>query len=289
MKVFSKISETTSFLQEQRNIGKTIGFVPTMGALHEGHLALMQQAKEENDLLVVSVFVNPIQFNKSSDLEKYPRNLEQDKKLLERVKCDILFAPTVEEMYPEPIIKEYDFGMLGKVMEGANRPGHFNGVAIVVKKLFDITIPNKAYFGEKDFQQLAIIKKLVAMEHLNLEIVPCPIVREFDGLAMSSRNERLTAQQRKNAPFIYKTLQQALKMTASKSVMEVKSWVENEFSSNDAFGLEYFEVGDAVDLQQVKDWKGTKNIMGFVVANMRNVRLIDNIRLFNNFADSNNG
>ena len=276
-------------MQEQRNIGKTIGFVPTMGALHEGHLALMQQAKEENDLLVVSVFVNPIQFNKSSDLEKYPRNLEQDKKLLERVKCDILFAPTVEEMYPEPIIKEYDFGMLGKVMEGANRPGHFNGVAIVVKKLFDITIPNKAYFGEKDFQQLAIIKKLVAMEHLNLEIVPCPIVREFDGLAMSSRNERLTAQQRKNAPFIYKTLQQALKMTASKSVMEVKSWVENEFSSNDAFGLEYFEVGDAVDLQQVKDWKGTKNIMGFVVANMRNVRLIDNIRLFNNFADSNNG
>ena len=276
-------------MQEQRNIGKTIGFVPTMGALHEGHLALMQQAKEENDLLVVSVFVNPIQFNKSSDLEKYPRNLEQDKKLLERVKCDILFAPTVEEMYPEPIIKEYDFGMLGKVMEGANRPGHFNGVAIVVKKLFDITIPNKAYFGEKDFQQLAIIKKLVAMEHLNLEIVPCPIVREFDGLAMSSRNERLTAQQRKNAPFIYKTLQQALKMTASKSVMEVKSWVENEFNSNDAFGLEYFEVGDAVDLQQVKDWKGTKNIMGFVVANMRNVRLIDNIRLFNNFADSNNG
>ncbi len=289
MKVFSKISETTSFLQEQRNIGKTIGFVPTMGALHEGHLALMQQAKEENDLLVVSVFVNPIQFNKSSDLEKYPRNLEQDKKLLERVKCDILFAPTVEEMYPEPIIKEYDFGMLGKVMEGANRPGHFNGVAIVVKKLFDITIPNKAYFGEKDFQQLAIIKKLVAMEHLNLEIVPCPIVREFDGLAMSSRNERLTAQQRKNAPFIYKTLQQALKMTASKSVTEVKSWVENEFSSNDTFELEYFEVGDAVDLQQVKDWKGTKNIMGFVVANMRNVRLIDNIRLFNNFADSNNG
>ncbi len=289
MKVFSKISETTSYLQEQKNIGKTIGFVPTMGALHEGHLELMRYAKAENDLLVVSVFVNPIQFNKSSDLEKYPRNLEQDKKLLERVKCDILFAPTVEEMYPEPIIKEYDFGKLGKVMEGANRPGHFNGVAIVVKKLFDITIPNKAYFGEKDFQQLAIIKKLVAMEHLNLEIVPCPIVREFDGLAMSSRNERLTAQQRKNAPFIYKTLQQALKMTASKSVMEVKSWVENEFNSNDAFGLEYFEVGDAVDLQQVKDWKGTKNIMGFVVANMRNVRLIDNIRLFNNFADSNNG
>ncbi len=289
MKVFSKISETTSYLQEQKNIGKTIGFVPTMGALHEGHLELMRRAKAENDLLVVSVFVNPIQFNKSSDLEKYPRNLEQDKKLLERVKCDILFAPTVEEMYPEPIIKEYDFGKLGKVMEGANRPGHFNGVAIVVKKLFDITIPNKAYFGEKDFQQLAIIKKLVAMEHLNLEIVPCQIVREFDGLAMSSRNERLTAQQRKNAPFIYKTLQQALKMTASKSVTEVKSWVENEFSSNDTFELEYFEVGDAVDLQEVKDWKGTKNIMGFVVANMGNVRLIDNIRLFNNFADSNNG
>ena len=289
MKVFSKISKTTSFLQEQKNIGKTIGFVPTMGALHEGHLALMQQAKEENDLLVVSIFVNPIQFNKSSDLEKYPRNLEQDKQLLEKVNCDILFAPTVEEMYPEPIIKEYNFGKLGKVMEGANRPGHFNGVAIVVKKLFDITIPNKAYFGEKDFQQLAIIEKLVEMEHLDLEVVPCPIVRETDGLAMSSRNERLAAQHRKNAPFIYKTLQQAKKMTASKSVMEVKSWVENEFNSNDAFELEYFEVADAVDLQEVKDWMGTKNIMGFVVANMGNVRLIDNIRLFNNFADSNNG
>jgi len=289
MKVFSKILETTFFLQQQKNIGKTIGFVPTMGALHEGHLALMRQAKEENDLLVVSVFVNPIQFNKSSDLEKYPRNLEQDKMLLEKVDCDILFAPTVKEMYPEPIVKEYDFGKLGEVMEGANRPGHFNGVAIVVKRLFDIVIPNKAYFGEKDFQQLAIIKKLVTMEHLDIKIVSCPIIREKDGLAMSSRNERLSAQEREIAPFIHKTLQQAKKMTTNNSVAEVKKWIINEFKLNDAFALEYFEVSDDIDLQEVKEWQNSKNIMGFVVANMGNIRLIDNIRLFNNFADSNKG
>ncbi len=289
MKVFPKISETTSFLQQQKNIGKTIGFVPTMGALHEGHLALMRQAKEENDLLVVSIFVNPIQFNKSSDLEKYPRNLEQDKMLLEKVDCDILFAPTVKEMYPEPIVKEYDFGKLGEVMEGANRPGHFNGVAIVVKRLFDIVIPNKAYFGEKDFQQLAIIKKLVTMEHLDIKIVPCPIIREKDGLAMSSRNERLSAQEREIAPFIHKTLQQAKKMTTNNSVAEVKKWIINEFKLNDAFALEYFEVSDDIDLQEVKEWQNSKNIMGFVVANMGKIRLIDNIRLFNNFADSNKG
>ena len=284
MKVFSKISDTTTFLQEQKSNGKTIGFVPTMGALHEGHLALMRQAKAENDLLVVSIFVNPIQFNKSSDLEKYPRNLEHDKQLLEKVDCDILFAPTVEEMYPEPVNKEYDFGELGNVMEGANRPGHFNGVAIVVNKLFEITVPNKVYFGEKDFQQLAIIKKLVKIENLNVEVVACPIVREDDGLAMSSRNERLSPRQRKNAPFIYKTLSKAKKMPIGKSVAEVKNWVENKFKLNAAFDLEYFEISDSTELQKVEDWLSAQNIMGFVVANMGNVRLIDNIKLFDNFA-----
>ncbi len=289
MKVFEKTSETTAFLEEQKNSGKTIGFVPTMGALHEGHLDLMRKAKAENDLLVVSVFVNPIQFNNQADLKKYPRNLEKDMQLLETVNCDILFAPTVKEMYPEPVNKEYDFGKLGDVMEGANRPGHFNGVAIVVKKLFDITIPHRAYFGEKDFQQLAIIKKLVVMEKMDIEIIPCPIVRETDGLAMSSRNQRLTTEQRKNAPFIYKTLQQAQKMTASHEVSNVKRWVENEFRSNRAFDLEYFEISDGTELQPVSTWQEADSTMGFVVSKMGNVRLIDNIRLFNNFANSNEG
>lgn len=289
MKVFSKIAETTAFIQEQRNSGLTIGFVPTMGALHEGHISLMRQAKSENDLLVVSIFVNPIQFNNKSDLEKYPKTLESDSLMLEEVGCDVLFAPSAAEMYPKPIVKNYDFGKLGDVMEGANRPGHFNGVAIVVKKLFEICLPNKSYFGEKDFQQLAIINKLVKIENLDLEIVPCPIVRESDGLAMSSRNTRLSSNQRQIAPFIYEILLQARNLAGKKSVDEVKSWVENKFNSNKAFQLEYFEISDDVDLQRVSSWNEAENTMGFVVANMGNVRLIDNIRLFNNFALSKEG
>jgi len=238
---------------------------------------------------VVSIFVNPTQFLAGEDLDNYPTKQEADSIICELAGVDILFVPTVEEMYPEPINKEYDFGKLGEVMEGANRPGHFNGVAIVVKKLFDITIPHKAYFGEKDFQQLAIIKKLVAMEKMDVEIVPCPIIRENDGLAMSSRNQRLSTEQRKNAPFIYKTLQQAQKMTNSNSIAEVKKWVEDKFSANTAFDLEYFEISEHADLQPVNNWTDAGSTMGFVVANMRNVRLIDNIRLFNNFANSNKG
>jgi pantoate--beta-alanine ligase len=286
MKVLSKIVETIAYVSEQRKLGKTIGFVPTMGALHQGHLSLMRQAKKENDLLIVSIFVNPIQFNNKSDLKKYPRNIESDGKMLDEVECDILFAPTAEEMYPEPINKKYDFGKLGDVMEGANRPGHFNGVAIVVKKLFEICLPHKAYFGEKDFQQLAIINKLVKMENMDLEIIPCPIVREKDGLAMSSRNTRLSDDQRKQAPIIYKTLLQAKEMAKYSTVNQVKNWVENEISTNNAFQLEYFNISDDIDLQSVSGWNHDKNTMGFIVVNMGNVRLIDNIRLFNSFADA---
>lgn len=289
MKVFSKITETTAFIQKQKNSGLTIGFVPTMGALHEGHLSLMRQAKSENDLLVVSIFVNPIQFNNKKDLEKYPKTFEADSLMLEEVGCDILFAPSAIEMYPEPILKNYNFGLLGDVMEGANRPGHFNGVAIVVKKLFEICLPTKSYFGEKDFQQLAIINKLVKIENLDVEIIPCPTVRESDGLAMSSRNSRLSNEQRQIAPLIHKTLLQARKLAGNKSVNEVKIWVEKEFKSNVAFQLEYFEITDDADLQKVSNWNDAENIMGFVVANMGNVRLIDNIRLFNNFALSKEG
>ncbi len=289
MKIFSKIQETTSYIRQQKETGKTIGFVPTMGALHEGHLALMKRAKQENDLLVVSIFVNPIQFNNLSDLEKYPRVFDKDVSLLEEIDTDILFAPSVNEMYPEEVKKEYDFGALGNVMEGANRPGHFNGVAIVVSKLFNITIPDKAYFGEKDFQQLAIINKLVKLEDIDVEIIPCEIVREEDGLAMSSRNTRLTDDQRKLAPFINETLQKARKYAGQKSVIELKTWVENEFKDKNEFCLEYFEISESIDLQPIANWNEAKSAMGFIVVNMGNIRLIDNIRLFNNFAASNNG
>lgn len=289
MKIFSKISDTTSYIRQQKENGKTIGFVPTMGALHKGHLALMKRAKQENDILVVSIFVNPIQFNNKSDLDNYPRVFDKDIKLLEEIDTDILFAPTAREMYPEEVKKQYDFGALGNVMEGANRPGHFNGVAIVVSKLFDITIPHRAYFGEKDFQQLAIINKLVKIENIDVEIVPCEIVREGDGLAMSSRNARLTISQRKAAPFIHKALQNAIKYAGKKSVVELKEWVENEFEDKNEFNLEYFEISDSVDLQPITNWNEVEVAMGFIVVNMGNIRLIDNIRLFNNFAASNNG
>lgn len=289
MKIFSKIPETTSYIRQQKNKGKTIGFVPTMGALHEGHLTLMRRAKQENDLLVVSIFVNPIQFNNKSDLENYPRVLDKDIKLLEEIDTDILFAPTAGEMYPEEVTKQYNFGALGKVMEGANRPGHFNGVAIVVSKLFNITIPHRAYFGEKDFQQLAVINKLVKIENIDVEIIPCEIVREDDGLAMSSRNARLTEIQRQLAPFIYKVLQNAVKYAGKKSVIELKKWVETQFKDKDKFCLEYFEISDSIDLQPITNWNQAETAMGFIVVKMGNVRLIDNIRLFNNFAASNNG
>lgn len=257
----------------------TIGFVPTMGALHEGHLELMRRAKKENDLLVVSIFVNPIQFNNPEDLLKYPRDVEADKKLLESVDCDILFLPEVEEMYPEKVVKKYNFGKLETVMEGASRPGHFNGVGVVVSKLFDICIPHKAYFGEKDFQQLAIIKKLVAMESIPVEIVPCPIVREEDGLAMSSRNARLTTEERAAAPFIYEVLQEAKENSEFLCARRLKQFVLNQFSDRDEFDVEYFELADDVDLQPVTSFKDKKGTLGFIAVNLGKVRLIDNIRI----------
>lgn len=278
MKTFSSIQSIQEFLAEEKRKGKTIGFVPTMGALHEGHLQLMRRAKKENDLLVVSVFVNPIQFNNPEDLKKYPRNLEKDKILLKTVGCDIVFAPTVEEMYPETVTTKYDFGKLETVMEGAFRKGHFNGVAVVVKKLFDIVLPDKAYFGEKDFQQLAIIQELVRMEKLPVQIVPCPIVREKDGLAMSSRNERLTKDEREAAPFIYKTLKEAVKLSEKMNPPEIKKRVIEQFSVKKVFQLEYFEIANDRDLQPVSAWNKDSGTIGFIAVQLGQVRLIDNIR-----------
>ncbi len=279
MKTFDSISGISRFLHPAKKQGKTIGFVATMGALHRGHLTLMQKAKNENDILVVSVFVNPLQFNNPEDLEKYPRNIEHDRMLLEEVGCDVLFNPGVKEMYPEPGSTQYDFGLLEKVMEGPSRPGHFNGVAVVVKKLFDIIRPDKAYFGEKDFQQLAIIQKLVKMENLPVQIVPCPIVRENDGLAMSSRNERLTAGKRQIAPFVYQTLKEAAKKSSTMTPDEVRLFVRNRFKDEPDFQLEYFEIADDRELQPVSNWNEAGGILGFVAASLENVRLIDNMRI----------
>lgn len=279
MITLSKISETNNFVLEQRRNGKTIGFVPTMGALHKGHIELMKQAKRENDLLVVSIFVNPIQFNNPEDLEKYPRDINKDVSSLEEIDCDLLFAPSVEEMYPKKVTGNYDFGSLETVMEGASRPGHFNGVATVVRKLFEITLPHKAYFGEKDFQQLAIIKKLVEIEKLPVEIVPCTIIREVDGLAMSSRNERLTKEERDAAPYIYQMLKFAKKSSETICPGPLRQMVVNMFRAREEFELEYFELADDKDLKPISSWSSATGIIAFVVVNLGKVRLIDNIRI----------
>jgi pantoate--beta-alanine ligase len=280
MITFSKVSDTTGYLQNHRDSGKTIGFVPTMGALHKGHLELMKRARKENDLLVVSIFVNPIQFNNPNDLEKYPRDLNKDKLLLEEIKCDVLFAPLVDEMYPDNVTqKKYDFGQLECVMEGSSRPGHFNGVGVVVSRLFDICIPHKAYFGEKDYQQLAIIKKLVEIESTPVKIIPCHTVRESDGLAMSSRNARLTPEERVSAPFIYEVLKMARESRELLCPNILRQFVLNQFSDRKEFNVEYFELADDANLQPVRTWNLSCGTIGFIAVNLGKVRLIDNIRI----------
>ncbi len=255
----------------------TIGFVPTMGALHEGHLSLVNQAVGETDLVVVSIFVNPTQFNDPKDLERYPRNLHADWKMLEKTGCHLVFVPQVSEIYPRPDQRKFNFGNLETVMEGKHRPGHFNGVAQVVSKLFEIIKPNKAYFGLKDFQQLAIIKNMVAQLNLFVEIVPCPIVREKSGLAMSSRNELLTAEERLNAALISETLFKARELATDKTVNELKNWIEETINKNKYLTVEYVEIVDDVKLQPVTDWNDKTGKVACVAVFCGKVRLIDNI------------
>jgi pantoate--beta-alanine ligase len=257
----------------------SVGFVPTMGALHQGHLSLIEKACRENDKTVCSIFVNPIQFNNKDDFEKYPVQSEKDIEMLKNAGCDMVFVPSVNEMYPEPVTDLFDFGMLDKVMEGASREGHFNGVAIVVKKLLEIIEPDKAYFGEKDFQQLQIIKYLVKTNHLQAEIVSCPIIREPDGLAMSSRNIRLSALYREIAPQIYKTLMKCSNLAPSYTVQEVKSLFFSEISLFPEFRLDYFEIADETTLQPIINWTESKNPRAFVAVFLGNVRLIDNMKI----------
>lgn len=279
MKIFKSIGELKGEINSLKQKNKTIGFVPTMGALHQGHLSLIADAKKESDIVVCSVFVNPLQFNDPSDLEKYPRTIEEDTRKLEGADCDILFIPSVEEMYPEPACEKYDFGTLERVMEGSFRPGHFNGVAVVVKRLFDIVEPQKAFFGEKDFQQLAIIKSLVEKFNIPVEIIGCPIVREEDGLAMSSRNVRLPEHERKIAPIIYQILYEAKQISEKiDNAVTVKDKVLAQFRTMPEFNVEYFEIVDDKTLQTVNSFSEANGVVGCIAAWLGNVRLIDMIR-----------
>lgn len=271
------LAETTEELKYRLKGNGTIGFVPTMGALHKGHISLVEKAVKENDIVVVSIFVNPTQFNDKSDLERYPRNLDADLKLLEKTGCHIVFAPGVDEVYPEPDTRKFNFGSLETVMEGKHRPGHFNGVAQVVSKLFDMVRPNKAYFGLKDFQQLAVIKSMVRQLNLSVEIVPCPIIREKSGLAMSSRNELLTPEERQNAATISETLFQSKELTGKKSVHELKKWVIETINKNPFLTVEYFEIVDDMQLQPVNSWDEKNIKVGCVAVYCGKVRLIDNV------------
>ena len=278
MKLISTIKDLKSLLDECRAAGKTVGLVPTMGALHQGHASLVERAVKENDVAVVSVFVNPTQFNDMNDLKNYPRTLEADCALLENIGADIAFAPSVEEMYPTEDTRQFSFAPIDTVMEGACRPGHFNGVAQIVSKLFYAVEPDKAYFGEKDFQQLAIIREMVRQLDLKLEIVGCPIVREADGLAMSSRNTLLTADERQRALTISRTLFASLDYAAGNSLAATKAFVEEKINSTPGLELEYYQIVDGNTLQEINEWSDSDYIVGCIALFCGKIRLIDNIK-----------
>lgn len=256
-----------------------IGFVPTMGALHAGHRSLVERARRECATVVVSVFVNPTQFNDKTDLKNYPRTPEADLRLLEEVGADYVFMPSVEEVYPEPDTRTFDFGMIDKVMEGATRPGHFNGVAQVVSRLFDLVKPAKAYFGEKDFQQIAVIREMVRQLRIPVEIIPCPIVRGEDGLALSSRNTLLDTDHRTAAPYIYRVLKAAVEKSHQTTPDQLAAWVTAQVESNPLLKVIYFQVVDAATMQQVRTWEESPVIQGCIAVQAGDIRLIDNIKL----------
>lgn len=278
MNVIRTIAELRSVLNEARGEGKTIGLVPTMGALHEGHASLVRLSVEQNDLTVVSVFVNPTQFNDKNDLKNYPRDLDADCVLLESERVDIVFAPEVEEMYPQPDTRQFSFAPLDSVMEGPFRPGHFNGVAQIVSKLFYAVEPHKAYFGEKDFQQLAIIREMTRQLALDIEIVGCPIIRESDGLALSSRNMLLTDEERKRSLAISRTLFASLEYAKDHTLKETKAYVEDSINAVDGFRLEYYQIVDGYSLQPVEEWSDCDYIVGCIALFCGKIRLIDNIK-----------
>ena len=278
MKVIHTIKDLQAELSVLKAQGKKVGLVPTMGALHAGHASLVKRSVNENEVTVVSVFVNPTQFNDKNDLVKYPRTLDADCKLLEACGATYAFAPSVEEMYPEPDTRQFSYAPLDIVMEGAFRPGHFNGVCQIVSKLFEAVKPHRAYFGEKDFQQLAIIREMVRQMQFDLEIVGCPIVREEDGLALSSRNARLSAEERENALKISQTLFKSRTFAATHTVGETLKFVEDAIAAVPGLRLEYFEIVDGNTLQKVDNWNQTSYVVGCITVVCGDVRLIDNIK-----------
>jgi len=282
MIICRSVDELTQQLGSNRADIQSVGFVPTMGALHKGHISLLNCAKTETDFTVVSIFVNPTQFNDPEDYEKYPRNVENDLNLLETEGCDLVFLPSYEDIYPQGTAdRHYDLGNLDRVMEGPSRPGHFNGVAMVVHRLLELVKPTDAFFGQKDFQQLAIIKYLVSSLSLPIVIHGCPILREPNGLAMSSRNERLSAAQRENASTIYETLKEAKeRQTDFSSANELREFVINKINDNPYLQVEYFELVDASSLQEVDDIAHAKEAVGCVAVYAGNIRLIDNIQFY---------
>ena len=277
MKTFYTVNELK---QELSKVARAdVGFVPTMGALHAGHRSLVEKARRECKVVVVSVFVNPTQFNDKNDLRNYPRTPEEDAAMLEAAGADYVLMPSVEEIYPEPDTRQFDFGLIDKVMEGATRPGHFNGVAQVVSRLFDIVNPAKAYFGEKDFQQIAVIKAMVKQLNLDVEIVECPIIRGEDGLALSSRNTLLDEAHRAAAPHIYEVISQCATKMASLSPADLTAWVIAEVEKNPCLKVIYFQAVDALSMQQVASWQESERVQGCIAVQAGQIRLIDNVRI----------
>ncbi|MBQ9641552.1 MAG: pantoate--beta-alanine ligase [Bacteroidaceae bacterium] len=279
MKIVNTVAELKASIAAFKQQNKTIGLVPTMGALHQGHASLVSRSVKENDVTVVSVFVNPTQFNDKNDLANYPRTLEADCQLLESLGATMVFAPTAEEIYPEPDTRQFSYPPTDTVMEGAFRPGHFNGVCQIVSKLFMFVEPDRGYFGEKDFQQIAVIRAMVKDLKFHLQIVPCPIVREADGLAMSSRNTLLTAQERQIAPAIYKALRRSVNLQQTHTVEETKQAVINEINAVEGLEVQYYEIVDAETLVSITDWNQAEHVQGCITVFCGHtpIRLIDNI------------
>lgn len=280
MQLIHTKKELATFLTQERAQGKTVGLVPTMGALHRGHASLVKRSVAENDTTVVSVFLNPTQFNDPTDLEKYPRTLEADCHLLEACGAQAVFAPSVKEMYPEPDTRRFCYPPTDSVMEGAFRPGHFNGVCQIVSKLFQAVEPDRAYFGEKDFQQIAVIRRMVDDLGFKLQIVPCPVIREENGLAMSSRNTLLAPEEKAIAPKIFQTMKASVAMMGEKSVKEVHDFVVNEINRVDGLEVQYYSIVDGRTLADVADWTESEDIVGCITVycGKQPIRLIDHIR-----------
>lgn len=278
MEVINTISKLRERLAEERKEGRTIGLVPTMGALHEGHASLVRRSVEENDVTVVSIFLNPTQFNDPKDLERYPRTLDADCLLLEQCKADIAFSPTVKEIYPEPDTRLFSYPPTDSVMEGAMRPGHFNGVCQIVSKLFTYVEPDRAYFGEKDYQQIAVIRRMVDDLGFKLQIVPCPVVRQSDGLAMSSRNALLSEEERKTAANIYRVMNES--RTLGLSVQQTHDYVVNAINAIDGLEVQYFSIVDGDTLADVTSWDDAPSVVGCITVfcGTKPIRLIDHIR-----------